>query len=49
MFTGTYDGYTTKLYVDGDLVASSGTNTEHIPLFYNSSNGIFIGAEANAN
>lgn len=49
MFTGTYDGYTTRLYVDGDLVASSGTNTEHIPLFYNSSNGIFIGAEANTN
>ena len=49
MFTGTYDGYTTKLYVDGDLVASSGTSTEHIPLFYHSSNGIFIGAEANAN
>lgn len=49
MFTGTYDGYITKLYVDGELVASSSTNTEKIPLFYHTSNGVFIGAEAGTN
>lgn len=46
MFTGTYDGYTTKIYVDGVLRGSSATKSSKTPIFYNSSNGIFIGAEA---
>ena len=46
MFTGTYDGYTTKIYVDGVLRGSSAVKSSKTPIFYNSSNGIFIGAEA---
>lgn len=46
MFTGTYDGYITKIYIDGVLRGSSSTKSEKTPIFYNASNGIFIGAEA---
>jgi hypothetical protein len=52
MFTGTFDGINKKLYIDGVLKASvntlqNGTTlTEKTPLFYNKTNGIFIGAEA---
>ena len=46
MFTGTYDGFTTKIYIDGVLEGSSATGTSRVPLYYNTSNGIFIGAEA---
>ena len=46
MFTGTYDGFNTKIYINGVL---SGTNTAYTtktPIYYHSGNGIFIGAEA---
>lgn len=46
MFTGTYDGFTTKIYIDGVLEGTSATSSTRVPIFYNASNGIFIGAEA---
>lgn len=46
LFTGTYDGFTSKIYIDGELRGSSSTKTTKTPIFYNSSNSIFIGAEA---
>ena len=46
MFTGTFDGYTNKIYIDGVLRGSGTTLSTKTPIYYNSSNGIFIGAEA---
>lgn len=46
MFTGTYDGYSTKIYVDGKLEGTNSAYTTKTPLYYHASNGIFIGAEA---
>lgn len=46
MITGTYDGYTTKIYIDGVHRGSSSSKSSKTPIFYNSGNGIFIGAEA---
>ena len=46
MITGTYDGYTTKIYIDGVHRGSSASKSSKTPIFYNSGNGIFIGAEA---
>lgn len=46
MFTGTYDGLASKIYVDGVLQGTTNAYTTKTPLFYNASNGIFIGAEA---
>lgn len=46
MFTGTYDGYTARIYIDGKFQGQSSTLSSKTPIYYNSSNGIFIGAEA---
>lgn len=47
MFTGTYDGYDSKLYIDGELSNTlSSPFTEKTPLYYHASNSILIGAEA---
>lgn len=47
LFTGTYDGYTAKIYIDGVLRGSHSTsNSSKTPIFYNPTNGIFIAAEA---
>lgn len=49
MFTGTYDGYSSKIYLDGDLTGTKNSSlTEKKPIFYNAANGIFIGSEAGA-
>lgn len=45
-FAGTYDGFKTKLYIDGVLDATNDAYTTKTPIFYNSANGVFIGAEA---
>ena len=49
MITGTYDGYTSKIYIDGVLRGNSASKSSKTPIFYNSSNAIFIGAEAAGN
>ena len=46
MFTGTYDGFSTKIYIDGVLENTNAAYTTKTPIYYNSTNGIFIGAEA---
>lgn len=46
LFTGTYDGFTTKIYIDGVLENSNSAYSTKTPIYYNSSNAIFIGAEA---
>lgn len=46
MFTGTYDGKLTKIYIDGKLDTTINSYTTKTPIFYNSTNSIFIGAEA---
>ena len=46
MFTGTYDGFTTKIYINGVLSGTNEAYTTKTPIFYNSANGLFIGAEA---
>lgn len=49
MFTATYDGLASKIYIDGVLDNTATSYTTKTPIFYNSSNGIFIGAEAGGN
>lgn len=46
MLTGTYDGYSSKIYVDGVLRGTNNAYTSKTPIFYNATNSIFIGAEA---
>ena len=46
MFTGTYDGLNLKIYIDGKLENTSIAYTTHTPIYYHTSNAIFIGAEA---
>ena len=46
MFTGTYDGFTVKQYVDGILNTSIDAYTTKTMIFYNANNSIIIGAEA---
>lgn len=46
MFTATYDGKTQKLYIDGVLNKELTSFSTKTPITYNSSNTIFIGAEA---
>lgn len=46
MITGTYDGYTTRIYVDGALRGTNTAYSSKVPIFYNASNSIFLGAEA---
>ncbi len=45
-FVGTYDGYRTKIYLDGVLETTNEAYAEKTPIYYYSSNGIFIGCEA---
>ena len=45
MFTGTYDGKTTKIYIDGKLEGTNNAYSSHIPLYY-ANNSIFLGIEA---
>lgn len=49
MFTGTYDGFSTKIYINGVLSNTNTAYTTKTPIFYNASNGLFIGAEAGGN
>ena len=46
MFTGTYDGFTVKQYVDGILNTFIDAYTTKTMIFYNANNSIIIGAEA---
>lgn len=45
MFTGTFDGKNTKLYIDGVLRATSSTLSTKTPIYYNVTNSILVGAE----
>lgn len=45
-FAGTYDGYTLKFYVDGELAGTSATSSTRYPIHYHASNNIIVGAEA---
>ena len=45
-FVGSYDGFNTKIYIDGTLENTNAAYTTKTPIFYNSTNGVFIGAEA---
>ena len=48
MFTGSYDGFQNKMYIDGVLVAQNNSPyTTKTPIYYNSSAPVLIGAEAN--
>lgn len=49
MFTGTYDGLSTKLYIDGTLEGTNNAYTSKTSIYYNSTNTIFVGAEAQGN
>jgi len=46
MFTGIYDGFTVKQYVDGIFNSSNNAYTTKTPVHYHGSNSILIGAEA---
>ncbi len=48
LFTGTYDGFSSKIYIDGVLDGSSTAYSTKTPIYYHSTNGVFIGAEAGA-
>ena len=45
-FVGTWDGFSSRVYIDGVLAGTNTAYTERTPVFYNSANGVFIGAEA---
>ena len=47
MFTGTYDGFTIKLYIDGEFKTKKDAYTTKTPIYYNDIAPILIGAEAN--
>lgn len=49
LFTGTWNGFSSKLYIDGCKTGESTSLSTKSPITYNSSNGIFIGAEAAGN
>lgn len=46
MVTGTYDGYSSKIYIDGVLRGTNNAYTTKTPIFYNTTNSLFIAAEA---
>ena len=49
LFTGTYDGFNVKLYIDGELVANKATGkTDKLPIHYHATNSIFLHREATA-
>ena len=48
-FMGTYDGLTTKLYIDGELRGTASSLTTKTPIFYNANNSVMIGVEAQGN
>lgn len=48
LFSLTYDGLLVKLYLDGVLDGTLTAYTTKTPIYYNASNGIFLGAEAAA-
>ena len=48
-FVGTYDGLSGKIYIDGKLEGTTNSSTTRTPLWYHSSNGIFVGAESSGN
>lgn len=49
LFTGTYDGLNVKLYIDGELIATTNAFTTVHPVFYYKSvTNLFIGGEAKA-
>ena len=48
MFTGIYDGNNVKIYINGELSDASTVYATKTPIYYHTSNGIFIGAEAGA-
>ena len=45
MFTGTYDGFKTKIYIDGKLENTNNAYSTKTPLYY-ANNSIFLGIEA---
>lgn len=45
-FAGTYDGFNTKIYIDGVLDGTNNAYTTKTPIYYHASNAVFIGAEA---
>lgn len=47
-FAQTYDGYTLKYYIDGQLEGSSSTASSKLAITYNANNNIIIGGEANS-
>ena len=47
MFTGVYNGFNVKIYINGVLSNSLVAYTTKTPMYYHTSNGVFIGAEAN--
>jgi hypothetical protein len=47
MFTETWDGYSFKVYLDGELKYTDTRYTEKTPVFYNANyNALFIGGES---
>ena len=46
MITGTYDGFSTKLYIDGVLEGNNTAYTTKTPIFYNANNGLILGGES---
>ena len=48
-FVGTYNGLQTKIYIDGILETTNNAYSTKTPIYYHSSNGIFVGAEATSN
>lgn len=48
MFTGTFNGYDTILYIDGEQVAKTSVTTKDT-IKYNANNTIFLAAEAGSN
>ena len=49
MFTGTWNGYSARLYIDGELAATTTALTTKTKIVYNSTNSIFLHAEAGTN
>ena len=46
MISGSYNGLKTKIYIDGTLEGTTNAYNEKTPIFYNATNGLFLGAEA---